>query len=99
MIFGWDLFLEAGGCIQMRQAPWSKRFSMITKKYFEYVAESINLFMVPHDDIAMARGPVFRPDWYRKYIFPIYEEVYETGPTGEQADYLFVGRKSFDVYG
>lgn len=77
MIFGWDLFLEAGGLYPDETGALIKRLSAITKKYFEYVSESIDLFMVPHDDIAMAGGPVFNPSWYRKYIFPIYEEVYE----------------------
>ena len=29
-----------------------------------------------HDDLCMTRGPVFHPDWYRKYIFPWYAKLW-----------------------
>ena len=30
-----------------------------------------------HDDIAWTSGPVFHPDWYRKYIFPKYKVLFQ----------------------
>ena len=37
-------------------------------------AESPLVFF--HDDLADARGPVFAPDWYERYIFPRYPELF-----------------------
>ncbi|MBA7557340.1 hypothetical protein ES705_50088 [subsurface metagenome] len=77
VIFGWELFLEAGGLYPDEMGALIRRFAQITRRYSEYVAESNYPFASFHDDIAMASGPVFRPEWYRKYIFPLYEEIYE----------------------
>jgi len=77
MIFGWELFLEAGGLYPDETGALIKRFSGITKKFFQYAAQSNSRFVTAHDDIAGSTGPIFRPDWYRKYVFPIYEEVFE----------------------
>lgn len=29
-----------------------------------------------HDDIAATRGPILRPEWYRRYVFPWYERLF-----------------------
>ena len=34
-------------------------------------------FIFVHDDLASATGPMFRPDWYERYIFPHYPEIWE----------------------
>jgi len=34
-------------------------------------------FVWLHDDLASAQGPMFHPDWYEKYIFPRYEELFD----------------------
>ena len=77
MIFGWDLFLEAGGLYPDELGALLSRFAEITRKFCEFTAVSRSEFFTPHDDIAMARGPVFNPKWYRKYIFPKYEYIFE----------------------
>ncbi|MBI3973144.1 MAG: hypothetical protein HY332_17860 [Chloroflexi bacterium] len=30
-----------------------------------------------HDDIAGTRGPLMRPEWYRKYVFPWYRRLFD----------------------
>lgn len=30
-----------------------------------------------HDDLADKKGPVFRPEWYEEYIFPLYPKLWE----------------------
>jgi len=32
-------------------------------------------FFMCHDDLCMTAGPVFAPNWYRKYIFPHYADI------------------------
>lgn len=33
-------------------------------------------FVYVHDDLADARGPVFRPSWYEQYILPHYPQIF-----------------------
>jgi len=77
MIFGWELFLEAGGLYPDQMGALLGRFAEITRKYCEFVSLTDQEFFSPHDDIAIASGPVFNPKWYRKYIFPRYEYIFE----------------------
>jgi len=77
MIFGWDLFLEAGGLYPDEMGALLGRFAEITRRFSEFTAVSASEFFMPHDDIAMASGPIFNPRWYRKYIFPKYEYIFE----------------------
>jgi len=76
-MFGWDMLLMAMGTDE-------KKFSKIIDKYVEYVKQyfiawsktDIEAFM-SHDDICWTSGPVAHPDWYRKYIFPRYKELWK----------------------
>jgi uroporphyrinogen-III decarboxylase len=51
--------------------------------------EDVNLFFM-HDDIAIEQGMVFRPKWYRQYIFPLYEYILEPVKTKKGVKVAFV---------
>jgi len=74
--FGWDMFLSS--------APLDyERFDRVLEGFFEismanYMAwarTSAPVFIC-HDDIVWSEGPVFHPDWYRRYIFPRYRKLW-----------------------
>jgi hypothetical protein len=97
MIFGWDLFLEAGGLYPEKMGEIIGRFSEITRKYMEFYVETEQEFCVTHDDISMARGPVFNPKWYRKYVFPKYEYIFE--PTRKKGiPVIFLSDGNYTVF-
>jgi len=79
MIFGWELFL-------ITAASEPKKFEIVLDRFTEFSEERIRKFVgnIPdcpvfhcHDDIAMTRGLVFSPAWYRKYLFPRYEQLFQ----------------------
>lgn len=50
----------------------------MTVKMYEYFATCDNAeFVCPHDDVCISSGPVVSPDWYRKYIWPQYEKIFD----------------------
>ena len=51
--------------------PWAR----VSRKQFEALAAIDEEVIFCHDDIAMTSGPVFRPDFYEKYIFSRYEWI------------------------
>ncbi len=61
------------------------------EKFGEYVLESFfNLTLanlkawaktdikvfISHDDMVWTKGAIFKPEWYRKYIFPRYQKLW-----------------------
>ena len=74
--FGWDMFLSS--------APLDyERFDRVLQGFFEislanykaWAKTSASVFIC-HDDIVWTQGPVFHPDWYRKYVFPRYKKLW-----------------------
>ena len=41
--------------------------------YFDALAEADVPVVMVHDDIVWSSGPIFRPAWYRRHVFPHYE--------------------------
>jgi hypothetical protein len=74
---GWEVFLMAaaldaeGFDEKFFQVVFSRSLSMI-----ETLAQVDSPFVFCHDDLADARGPMFHPSWYEKYIFPRYEQLW-----------------------
>jgi hypothetical protein len=75
--FGWEMFLAS--------VPGHEReFDRVLEGFTEIsIAESrawadagVEVFMT-HDDIAWTSGPVFAPDWYRRYVFPRYTRIWQ----------------------
>lgn len=77
MVFGWPLFLTAAAAEPRRFQRLLQGFAEISRRNLSDWAEAEPPLMLIHDDIAMQRGMVFRPAWYRQYLFPLYEYILE----------------------
>ena len=75
MAFGWETFLAAAASEPERFAVLLGSFARASRIYAEEYAASKIPFFFCHDDLAMTRGLVFAPEWYRKNIFPWYEYI------------------------
>ena len=74
---GWETFMLAA----MEDPEYFDRHFI--QKAFETTMKDIEpLLQVEapyvwlHDDLASKQGPVFRPEWYERYIFPRYEKLF-----------------------
>ncbi len=75
-IFGWDMLLLAGGLDPERFGDVVNRYAAWIQQYYDAIAECDASVIWSHDDIVWASGPVFHPEWYRKYVFPNYRKFY-----------------------
>lgn len=75
--FGWELFIEAAMLEPERFKRVLDDFGEISLKVFRAFARTEAPLVSAHDDICMARGPIFNPEWYRKYVYPWYERFWE----------------------
>jgi len=81
MAFGWQNFLTAAALHPERFGVILDQFAEISvRNVTEWVRDDCPLFMF-HDDLAIARGLVFPPEWYRREIFPRYERILEPART------------------
>jgi len=69
-LFGWDLLLLAGGLDGEGLGEVANRYARWMQGYYDALAESDTPVVYSHDDLVWTSGPVFRPEWYRRYIFP-----------------------------
>jgi len=77
-IFGWENFLAAAALYPDRYAKLLDGFFEVSRRHLAAAARVEGPpALISHDDIAMTRGLVFRPDWYRQYITPRYRELWE----------------------
>ncbi|HHV62165.1 MAG TPA: hypothetical protein GXX51_05950 [Firmicutes bacterium] len=74
--FGWEMFLAGAGADY-------ERFDRVLEGFYEISLAEVKAWTktgikayICHDDIVWSSGPVFHPDWYRKYIFPRYEKLW-----------------------
>lgn len=74
---GWEVFLMAAA---MDPEGFDEKFLQVvfpkSLKMIEMLAEIDSPFVFCHDDLVDARGPMFAPAWYEKYIFPRYEQLW-----------------------
>ncbi|MHB9033191.1 MAG: uroporphyrinogen decarboxylase family protein [Anaerolineae bacterium] len=77
MTFGWPLFLEAAGAEPERFQPILAGFAERTRRYLVTYAGFHPPLVLIHDDIAMQRGLVFQPAWYRQRLLPLYAYLLE----------------------
>lgn len=75
-IFGWDMLLLAAGIDPERFGEMVQRYERWVTPFFQAYAETDIPVMMAHDDICWSSGPVLRPDWYRRYIFPAYRRLW-----------------------
>ena len=75
-VFGFELLCEAG----MEEDDFSDligRFVEVSQRITRAWARVDGLkAFICHDDLAVTAGPLFRPDWYRKHIFPHYPSIF-----------------------
>jgi hypothetical protein len=72
-LFGWEMLLLAAGTDPERFGRLANRYASWIQQYFDALAESSAPVVMVHDDIVWASGPIFRPGWYRQYVFPNYK--------------------------
>ncbi|MDO8684789.1 MAG: uroporphyrinogen decarboxylase family protein [Armatimonadota bacterium] len=95
LTFGWELFLEI--CLDDRFERIMDEFAEINRRVFRSFARLPVNFVICHDDIVTARGPVCSPCWMRKYIFPRYEEFWSiVKSAGKEVIFMADGR--MDAY-
>lgn len=76
LTFGWELFLELGALYQDELKRILSEFAERSRKVFKaWAMTDVELF-TSHDDICYQAGPVFSPDWLRRFIYPYYEEFW-----------------------
>lgn len=75
-VFGWEHFMMAATMDEKRFEQILLQFKELTIRRTSAWSRVKGLeFFMCHDDLCMTRGPVFAPDWYRKYIFPHYADI------------------------
>lgn len=77
-VLGWEVFMMAAA---MEPERFFKHFLLPcaakSKAIVDEMAKaSDSPFIFVHDDLANALGPMFQPDWYDEYIFPLYPEIW-----------------------
>jgi hypothetical protein len=77
MTFGWELFLTAAAAEPERFQRVLDDFAKVSRFNLGlWACEDVDLVFL-HDDVAMERGLVFHPNWYRQRLFPLYEYLLE----------------------
>ncbi|HML48932.1 MAG TPA: uroporphyrinogen decarboxylase family protein [Clostridia bacterium] len=75
---GWEVFLTAAAEDPDRfDALFWQPAQRESERLLRILAEVDTPFVFVHDDLADARGPVFRPTFYERYIFPRYLTLWE----------------------
>ena len=73
-LFGWDMLLLAAGTDLKRLGGLADRYASWMQQYFDALASSNVPVIMMHDDIVWSSGAIFRPAWYREYVFPNYQQ-------------------------
>ena len=76
-LFGWEIFMTAAMEDPNRfHEQFLLPFARLSRDLVaEIVRGSDSPLLFVHDDLCDARGPVFPPDWYERFIFPHYAEI------------------------
>jgi hypothetical protein len=75
-IFGWEMLLLAAGTDPRRFGALADRYAAWMQLYYDALAEADVPVVMVHDDIVWSSGPIFRPSWYREYVFPNYARYF-----------------------
>lgn len=76
MTFGWKNFMNL---VLREPRTFEKlldKFAFISKKVFEAWSLTDIKILYSHDDLCSRQGPIFSPNFYRKYIFPWYKKLW-----------------------
>ncbi|MHB9130656.1 MAG: uroporphyrinogen decarboxylase family protein [Armatimonadota bacterium] len=96
--FGWDKLLEACGDDPDRfgEDVLGSIFELSRHHYKAWAETSIEFFMC-HDDMVWTEGPFMSPAFYRKYIFPRFQELWR--PLKEAGKrIIFCSDGTFDMF-
>ena len=74
-LFGWDMLLYAAGTDPERFGQLASRYCSWVQQYYDALGEADVPVVSMHDDIVWSSGTIFRPAWYRKYVFPNYKKL------------------------
>ncbi len=74
--FGWDMFLTAVGTDPDGFDKVLQSILELNMQLFEAQAKTSAPCFLCHDDMVWSEGAIFHPDWYRKYIFPKYKQLW-----------------------
>lgn len=75
--FGWENLLAAAGTDGDRLGAVLNRWADLLMGYVRaWAATDIEVF-ITHDDIVWTSGAVFRPEFYRAYVFPNYKRYWD----------------------
>lgn len=74
LTFGYQNFMML--CLQPEFDRIMEEFAEINRRVFRAFARLPVNFVVCHDDIVLAHGPVCSPAWMHRHIFPRYEEFW-----------------------
>lgn len=95
--FGWELFM-----LSVKEDM--KKFEKILDQFTEitlHVAKAHVKAKIPvylfHDDIVWASGPVFSPEWMKKYIFPRQKQIVDLLKTNN-IKVIFCADGNFDMF-
>ena len=77
MTFGWFFFLTAAAAEPDAFQRVLEDFAEVSRRKLEVWAGTDLEVVAIHDDLAMEDRLVFRPDWYRQRLFPLYEKLLE----------------------
>ena len=96
--FGWDMLLEAAGEDPERfGADVLGSFFELSRHHVKAWAQTSIEFFMCHDDMVWTQGPFMNPAFYRKYIFPRYQELWR--PLREAGKrVLFTSDGTFDMF-
>jgi hypothetical protein len=77
-VLGWEVFMTAATLDPDRfhahfLVPCAAKSRAIVG---EMARASSSPFIFVHDDLATTNGPIFRPGWYDRYIFPHYPKIW-----------------------
>ncbi|HOF19184.1 MAG TPA: uroporphyrinogen decarboxylase family protein [Phycisphaerae bacterium] len=75
-IFGWDMLLLAAGLDAAGFGAVADRYAAWVQQYFDALGDADVPIVMVHDDIVWTSGAVFRPDWYRRYVFHNYRRLF-----------------------
>jgi hypothetical protein len=73
-LFGWDLLLTAAGLDPDGFGALCNRYAAWIQQYFDALAAADLPAVMVHDDMVWTSGPILRPAFYRKFVFPNYQK-------------------------
>jgi hypothetical protein len=76
VIFDWEYFLLAAAEDEARFDQLLDRFFAVSQNDIATWAAQNPPAILLHDDLCMSTGPMFHPDWYHRYIFPRYRQLF-----------------------